>query len=142
MAEAIFRDMVNQRGLGDKIFIDSCGTANYHTGKPPHDGTKAILASNGISCAGQKASTLGKHHLKEFDALIAMDEENLANILKLQDENSTAWVKLLSDFVDGEWVSVPDPWYTGDFQETYELVTDGCEKLLDYILEEKLWKRC
>lgn len=68
-----------------------------------------------------------------YDFIIAMDEENLSDILKLRDKNTTACVKLLSDFVKGKWVSVPDPWHTGDFELTYKLVTEGCEGLLEQI---------
>ena len=134
MAEAIFRHMVNQKGLGDKIVVDSCGTAGYHIGKPPHAGTRKILDFNGISYVGIKASKLEKHHLKNFDGIVAMDEENLSDILKLRDKNATAWVKLLSDFVKDEWMGVPDPYYTGDFELTYRLVTDGCKMLLEDII--------
>ena len=138
MAEAIFRHMVNQRGLSDKIIIDSCGTAGYHIGKPPHQGTMKVLDSYGISYAGMKASKLERHHLNNFDGIVAMDEENLSDILNLRDKNAVAWVKLLSDFVKDTWVSVPDPYYTGDFELTYKLVTDGCKRLLENILEGDL----
>jgi len=134
MAEAIFRDMVLQSGLSDSVYVDSCGTSNYHIGKPPHVGTRKLLDSYGISYQGMKASRLEKRHLKEFDALIAMDEDNLADILRLKDKSDTAWVRLLSDFADGDWVSVPDPWFTGDFEETYRLVANGCERLLAHIM--------
>lgn len=133
MAEAIFRHMVAQKGLSEKIIVDSCGTAGYHIGKPPHPGTRKILDSYGISYTGMKASKLEKHHLKSFDGIVAMDEENLSDILKLRDKNAMAWVKLLSDFAKDKWVSVPDPYYTGDFELTYKLVTDGCRKLLEEI---------
>jgi len=135
MAEAIFRHMVNQKGLGDKIIIDSCGTAGYHIGKPPHAGTRKILDSYNISYTGMKASQLEIHYLNNFDGIVAMDEENLSDILKLRGRDAIAWVKLLSDFVKDEWVSVPDPYYTGDFELTYKLVTDGCKMLLESILE-------
>jgi protein-tyrosine phosphatase len=135
MAEAVFRHLVNEKGLSDKIFVDSCGTAGYHIGKPPHVGTKKILDSRGISYVGMKASKLEARHLKDFDGIVAMDEENLSDILRLREKNSTAWVKLLSDFVEENWVSVPDPYYTGDFELTYKLVTDGCKKLLENIIK-------
>ena len=138
MAEAIFRHMVGQRGLGDKITVDSCGTAGYHIGKPPHGGTRKILDSYGISYSGMKASQLEKRHLQNFDGIVAMDQANLSDILKLQNQNSTALVKLLSDFAKDKWVSVPDPYYTGDFELTYKLVTDGCEKLIENILQGEL----
>jgi len=133
MAEAIFRHLVKQKGLSDKIIVDSSGTGGYHIGKPPHTGTKKILDSYGIQYDGIKALKLEKRHLKEFDGIVAMDEENLSDILRLKDKSSTAWIKLLSDFSKGNWVSVPDPWYTGDFELTYELITEGCEMLLEHI---------
>jgi len=135
MSEAVFRHMVLQKGLSEKIIVASCGTAGYHIGKQPHAGTKKILDAHGISYAGMKASKLEKNHLKNFDGIVAMDEENLSDILKLREKNSTAWVKLLSDFAEDNWVFVPDPYYTGDFELTYRLVTDGCKKLLENILE-------
>jgi len=135
MAEAIFRHMVNQKGLNDKIIVDSCGTAGYHIGKPPHEGTRKILDFYGISYTGMKASKLERFHLNDFDGIVAMDEENLSDILTLRDNNSVAWVKLLSDFVKDKWISVPDPYYTGDFELTYKLVTRGCECLLKDIIK-------
>jgi len=135
MAEAIFRHMVKQKGLSDKIIVDSCGTAGYHIGKPPHEGTRKILDSYGISYAGMKASKLERLHLNNFDGIVAMDEENLSYILNLRDVNSVAWVKLLSDFAKDKWISVPDPYYTGDFELTYKLVTHGCKCLLEDIIK-------
>ena len=133
MAEAIFRDMVKQNGLENEISVDSCGTAGYHIGKPPHHETMEILKAHGISYKGIFAEQLKKQHLKTFDYIIAMDNENLSDILLLKDKNSTAQIKLLSDFVNGGWVSVPDPWYTGDFELTYKLIIQGCEMLLNYV---------
>jgi len=136
MAEAIFRHMVKEKGQQDRIIIDSSGTGGYHIGKPPHEGTKDILDQYGISYEGQKALKLEKKHLKEFDLVVAMDEENLKDINALKDKDSTAKVCLLSNFSAGKWVSVPDPWYTGNFNETYELVNEACGLLLDYILKD------
>jgi len=134
MAEAVFRNLVIQNGLQDSITVDSCGTGGHFAGAPPHNGTVKILKNHGILCKGIKASQLEKRHLKEFDFLVAMDTENLADIIKLKDDSDTANVRLLSDFVEGDWVSVPDPWLTGDFELTYELISKGCEMLLDHIL--------
>lgn len=139
MAEAVFRHMVLQKGLGDRIVVDSCGTADYHTGKPPHPSTREILEANGVSYDGIKASQLKRHHLDEFDGIVAMDEENLADIKGLGKKDSKAWVKLLSQFSKSEWISVPDPWYTGDFELTYRLVVEGCEGLLNDIISQWGW---
>ena len=132
MAEAVFRHLVEQNGLSGKITTASCGTAGYHIGKPPHPGTREILTRNGISHAGIKASQLNPRHFSEYDGFVAMDKSNLHDILQTQDKNSTAWAKLLSDFCEEKWGDVPDPWYTGDFEETYKLVTQGCKRLLKW----------
>jgi len=76
MAEAIFRHMVKQKGLSDKIIVDSCGTAGYHIGKPLHEGTRKTLDSYGISYIGMKSAKLESLHLNNFDGIVAMDEEN------------------------------------------------------------------
>ena len=133
MAEAVFRNMVCQKGLDNEMFVSSSGTSGWNTGEPPHKGTRKILSAHGIPYDGIKASKLEKRHLKEYDIIVAMDEENLADILSLKDKNTTACIKLLSDFVKGSWVSIPDPWHTGDFELTYKLVTEGCEGLLEHI---------
>ena len=133
MAEAVFRNMVNQKGLDNTISVSSSGTSGWNIDKPPHKGTKKNLNSNGIPYDGIRASKLEKQHLQVYDFIIAMDEENLSDILKLRDKNITACIKLLSDFAKGKWVSVPDPWHTGDFELTYKLVTEGCEGLLEHI---------
>ena len=140
MAEAIFRNMVIHKNLDNKIIVNSSGTSGWNIGKPPHKGTKEILDSHGIPYSGIKASKLEKQHLKEYDYIVAMDEENLSDILKLKDKSTTACIKMLSDFVKGNWVSVPDPWHTGDFELTYKLVTEGCEMLLKHIAENNFDK--
>ena len=134
-AEAVFCHLVAKKNLSNQIFADSGGTANYHIGKTAHEGTMGILKSYGIPYDG-KAMHFEARHLQEFDGIVAMDKENLSDILRLKDKNSKAWVKLLSDFSKGSWRDVPDPWYTGNFEQTYELILEGCEMLLEYIIEE------
>ena len=137
MAEAVFRHMVKLNGgLDNKVFVDSCGTGSYHIGKPPHEGTIKILNTHRISYEGIKASKLEKRHLNEFDYIIAMDKDNLSDILLLKNKNTTAKIHLLSDFVNGDWKDVPDPYYTGNFELTYKLISQGCEILLDHIRRE------
>lgn len=80
MAEAVMRDLVKKEGLEETIQIDSAGTGNWHTEKPPHEGTRRILEHHNISYEGQKARQLTKEDLSQYDYLIGMDNENIGNI--------------------------------------------------------------
>ena len=134
MAEAIFREKVKNEGLADRIKVDSAGTGDWHIGKPPHQGTREILKAKRISDEGLLARQIKASDLNDYDYIIAMDTENVKNIKKLSDDSSTVKIKRLLDFVDDPvLIDVPDPYYTGNFDEVYELINDGCERLLQEI---------
>jgi len=131
MAEAVFRDLVKKEGLDKIISIDSAGTGNWHVGEPPHEGTRNILTANEILHEGQTARQIKTKDLTEFDYIIGMDAENIGNMHKMAGQSETGMIARLMDFVpDNEFEDVPDPYFTGNFQEVYELVTAGCERLL------------
>lgn len=133
MAEAVMRDLVEKRGLSADIKVDSAGTSNWHAGEPPHKGTKAKLQEMGISTSGMTSRQLRTSDL-DFDYLVCMDASNVENtreMLRTDDKKVFRFLDLTSHKKD-----VPDPWYTGDFQETYDLCVEGCEALLDVILKE------
>lgn len=137
MAEAIFRDMVKREGLDAYIEVDSAGTGDWHVGKPPHEGTRRLLDSKQISYAGLVARQLTKEDLSTFDYILAMDENNLAHILKLQDEHTKAVITRLLDLNPNvAKKDVPDPYYTGNFDEVYDLLQEACKLLLDKIKAE------
>jgi protein-tyrosine phosphatase len=137
MAEAIFRDMVEKEGLQDKVTVDSAGTGDWHIGNPPHQGTREILKRYEISSEGLAARQITGKDLNEFDYIIGMDETNMENIGKLGQIPSHITVRRLLDFVElYENKDVPDPYYTGNFDEVYGLVKDGCAQLLQDIKEK------
>ncbi|KAA6447765.1 low molecular weight protein-tyrosine-phosphatase [Bacillus swezeyi] len=137
MAEAVFNDMLKKTGLGDQIQADSAGTGNWHVGKPPHEGTRTLLAEKKISCEGLYARQISKKDLEEFDYIIAMDAENAGNIRSLAGNQNKAVIRrLLDDVNDCHTEDVPDPYYTGNFEEVYELVAEGCRQLLTDIKKE------
>ncbi|EZP78494.1 protein tyrosine phosphatase [Parageobacillus genomosp. 1] len=138
MAEAVFRHLVKERGLEDKITVDSAGTGNWHVGEPPHEGTQLILKQNNIDFSGIRARQVDREDLQTFDYIIAMDAENVGNLRRLAGYNKTGFIGRLLDFVpDSEMADVPDPYYTGNFAQVYELIQKGCEHLLDTIIKEK-----
>lgn len=137
MAEAIFRDMVKKEGLEDKIQVDSAGTGHWHIGKPPHEGTQEILKKYKIDYEGLKARQVAKEDVSQFDYIIAMDAENLGNLRRLAGYEKTGFIGRLLDFVeDSKVADVPDPYFTGNFDEVYELVSKGCRGLLERIKKE------
>ena len=135
MAEAVMRDLVDKRGLTTKIKIDSAGTSNYHIGEPPHRGTKAKLQEYNISTSGMKARQLRSSDLEDFDYIVCMDASNVKNTIEMLRTESDAKVFRFLDLTSHK-KDVPDPWYTGDFQETYDLCVEGCEALLAKIEQE------
>lgn len=134
MAEAVFREEVKKRGLSHIIEVDSCGTASYHVGEPPHKGTQAKLRDYGISTEGMKARQLWASDFDNFDYLVAMDTSNVQNIEKALRKTGDKIFRFLD--VTEHQKDVPDPYYTGDFQETYDLVIDGCNALFAKIERE------
>ncbi|XID94451.1 low molecular weight protein-tyrosine-phosphatase [Paenibacillaceae bacterium WGS1546] len=131
MAEAVFRDRVAKAGLSDAVTVDSAGTGDWHLGKPPHQGTRELLDRYDISCDGMRARQLTAGDGREFDLIVAMDAQNERDIRsRLGLSPRAEIIRFLSLLPERNMEDVPDPYYTGNFEEVYELVEAGCEKLL------------
>ncbi|MGD6830874.1 low molecular weight protein-tyrosine-phosphatase [Sutcliffiella halmapala] len=137
MAEAVFKQLVENVGLQDRVEVDSAGTGDWHIGHPPHEGTRKLLDEKKISYQGMVARQVVKEDLSNYDYIIAMDSENLGNLRKMAGYDKTGFIGRLLDFVPASKINdVPDPYFTGNFDEVYSLVTEGCENLLNKIKEE------
>ncbi|USK59589.1 low molecular weight protein-tyrosine-phosphatase [Peribacillus asahii] len=132
MAEAIFRDLLEKEQLSDQITVDSAATSSWHIGSPPHKGTVTILKKYNISSAGLAGRQLQKEDFEKFEYIVGMDESNVANIYEMTGQPNHPKIIRLLDLTEHK-KDVPDPYYTGDFQETFDLVTDGCQALLEKI---------
>ncbi|MFC7393914.1 low molecular weight protein-tyrosine-phosphatase [Scopulibacillus cellulosilyticus] len=138
MAEAIFRDKVEKAGLTDKITVDSAGTGGWHIGEPPHKGTRKKLQELGISSQGLKGRQMTSQDLDQFDYIIGMDESNIENINKLAEQAPKANVRRLMDYINDMPVrDIPDPFFTGNFDEVHEMIDKGTDSLLEEICREK-----
>lgn len=138
MAESIFAHLVQAEGLQDQILVDSAGTGDWHVGQRPHKGTLGILDRYQLR-EGSRARTLAPADFQRFQYLVVMDRQNLANVQRAlaKGHTSETEVALLMSFAGQEGVhEVPDPYFTGDFEETYRLVTAGCAGLLQHIRNE------
>lgn len=134
MAEYVFRDMVEKKGLGDCFFVASSATSREEIGNPVHIGTRRILSQKGIDTLDKTAVQLKKEDYKDYDYLIGMDSRNLNNMRRMIGDDQDRKMYRLLDFTDHPR-DIADPWYTGDFEQTYEDVYEGCEKLLESIYD-------
>ncbi|QKS71003.1 low molecular weight phosphotyrosine protein phosphatase [Paenalkalicoccus suaedae] len=135
MAEAIFRKRIYEKELTDHISVESAGTASWHEGKPPHEGTRQILDQHTISYNGQTARGVREADY-QADYLVVMDNSNLEDVKNGRNHVANAF-RLLDLVSEIENKDVPDPYFTGDFEETFSLINEGCERLLAKIIREK-----
>ncbi len=133
MAEFLFKDMVKKRGISGDFEIASAATSTEELGNPVHYGTRKKLAEYGISVAGKTARQMTKADYVHYDYLIAMDRNNLRNMKRFVGDDSENKVSLLLDYAGRKGESIADPWYTGDFDETYSDVHAGLVGLLKHL---------
>jgi protein-tyrosine phosphatase len=137
MAEAVFARLVDEAGLAGEIEADSAGTAGWHAGEPADRRTLAVLRRHDIPYAG-RSRQIQPQDLKRFDLVIAMDGDNLADLLFLDRERSlNGKLHRLMDFAPpGHPKDVPDPYYNGQFDLVYDLVDAGSRGLLAHLRKE------
>ena len=135
MAEFVFRDLVQKRGLGERFSVASAATSTEELGNPVHPGTRRRLEREGISTYGTTAVQLCRRDYQKYDYLIGMEQRNLRGMLRILGEDPEGKVRRLLDFTDSPR-DIADPWYTGDFDRTYDDVLEGCQGLLAYLLAE------
>lgn len=132
MAEFVMKDMVRKAGLEDRFLIASKAARRDELGNDTHYGTKAKLRQMGVPFAKRRATLLDRSDYDAYDYLIGMDEENMRDMLRLFGGDPNGKIYKLLRFAD-EDRDVADPWYTGNFDETYEDVLKGCTALLRMI---------
>lgn len=132
MAEFVFRDLVEKRGLADRFSIESAATSNEEIGNPVHHGTVKRLAQEGIRCAGKHARRITAADYDTFDVIVGMDEANMRSMLRTWKNDPAGKVHKMMEFA-GATRDVADPWYTGDFDATYDDIYEGCLGLLGWL---------
>lgn len=137
MAEFIFRDMVERRGLSSQVIVASAATSMEEIGKSVHPGTRQVLDRLGISCADKRAVRMECRDYQEYDYLIGMDTHNIREMKRITGGDPNHKIYRLLDFTE-EPRDIEDPWYTGDFEQTYRDVERGCEALLAYLERESI----
>lgn len=130
MAEFVMKDLIKKAGID--AFVASAATSTEEIGNPVHRGTRAKLGEYGISTEGKYAVQLTKADYEKYDYIVGMDSYNIRNILRIIGSDPEGKVSKLLSFA-GDGGDIADPWYTGNFDDTYRDVLKGCKALLKII---------
>jgi protein-tyrosine phosphatase len=134
MAEFVMKELVRKAGREAEFLIESAATSTEEIGNEVYPPARRKLAEHGISCKGKTARQMTRRDYDRFDLLIGMDSWNLRNMTRICGGDPEGKIRMLMDFTphSGE---VADPWYTGDFEATWQDVLLGCQCLLDHALD-------
>ena len=129
MAEFVFKDMVKKAGRENEFYIDSAATSTEEIGNPMHYGTRTKLREEGIPFTDHRARQITIDDYNDWDLLICMDRNNLRNMQRILGEDTDDKMHFLLEYA-GLSRDIADPWYTGNFEQTYRDVVLGCRALL------------
>lgn len=132
MAEIVFKKMVKEKGLESEFFIDSAATTSEEVGNGIHYGTVNKLREEGIEFENHRARQITKADYEKFDYIIGMEERNVVDILRIVGEDREQKIYRLLDFTDKPR-DIADPWYTHNFDKTYQDIVEGCQALEKHI---------
>ena len=135
MAEFVMRDLVMKVGRANEFRIASAATTAEELDNPVHPGTRRVLAAHDIACVGKTARQVKRDEYKSWDLVVAMDDENVRDLMRLFRKDPEHKVRKLMEFAPDATPGVPardvaDPWYTGDFDATWADVYAGCQGIL------------
>lgn len=133
MAEFLLKDAVKKLGKEKEFFVASSATSSEEIESPVHYGTKRILDRLGISSSEKRAVRLNSADADKYDYFVGMDEANVRNMRRILGERAGGKIFLLMEFT-GKRKDVADPWYTGNFEETYRDISEGIDGFLKTVL--------
>ena len=133
MAESVMTYLVKQRHMDNQFYINSAATSREEIGNTPHHGTVRKLKEVGIPVVPHRATQMTAQDYKEYDYLIGMDTANIRNMNRIAGGDPEGKIYKLLTFA-GSGRDVADPWYTGDFDTTYNDVLEGCTAFLNKIM--------
>lgn len=134
MAQFVMQDMVNKLNMTDQFEIDSMATSTEEIGNRPHNGTIRKLNEVGVPIFEHRAQQMNKRDYDEWDYIIGMDQWNIKNINRIIGEDKDNKVSMLLDYTDNPR-DIADPWYTGNFDKTYDDIVEGLDAFLEYVLK-------
>ncbi|MDE6407829.1 MAG: low molecular weight phosphotyrosine protein phosphatase [Anaeroplasmataceae bacterium] len=131
MAEFLFKDYVRKKNKDALFCVESAATSSEEIGNPVHYGTKKILNALGIDCSKKRARRIRLEDINEYDFIIGMDQYNISNLIRFFGTKEKIFSLL--DFANLHQ-DISDPWYTGNFQKTYEDICIGIEAFYQYLV--------
>ena len=129
------KDLVKKKGIEGKFYIASAATSTEEIGNPVYPPARRKLAQVGIRTDGKTARQMTMQDYDKFDYLIGMEDVNVRNMLRITGGDPGRKIGRLLDYT-GRPGNIADPWYTGNFDETYNDVLKGCESLIEYLKKE------
>ena len=133
MAEFVMKELVKEAGVADRFEIASAATSTEEIGNPVYPPARRKLAEHGIRCDGKRARQMTRADYQKYDLLIGMDTWNIRNMQRMCGGDREGKIRMLMDYT-GRPRAVADPWYTGDFDATWDDVSEGCRALLEQLL--------
>ena len=130
-AELILRDLLRRCSLGQDYEVASAATSSEELGNPVYPPMRRVLAAHGLDCAGKTARKIHRSDYGQFDLLIGMDEENLWNMRRLFHGDAAGKMHNMLEYAGRPHDAVADPWYTRDFERTWDDVEEACRGLLE-----------
>lgn len=137
MAEFVLKEKLKNLNLSSKVIVESRATSYEEQGNNMHYGTKEVLSKNNIPYTNHKATRLEKDDYDKFDYFICMDSSNIRNTIRIIGEDQYNKVFRLLDITELKR-DVLDPWYTGDFNTTYNDINIGTDKIIELLQNNKL----
>ena len=132
MCEYMMKDLVKRKGIADEFYIESAATSTEEIGNGVYPPAKRKLASVGISCNEKRARQLTKADYSKFDYIIGMEDLNMRYMLRILGSDPDGKLYNLLDFTDHPR-AIADPWYTGDFDQTYDDIVEGLDGFLNFL---------
>ena len=136
MAEAVFRHMLEERGLGERFAVDSAAVSAEEIGNPVYPEANRTLVAHGLPASNHHAWQLTRADYDRYDFFIGMDQENIYRMRQIFGGDSQRKVGLLLAYTEHPR-EVEDPWYTGRFDRVFDLITQGCQALLETLLADE-----
>ena len=124
------KDLVRKRRMESRFEIASAATSREEIGNPVYPPARRKLSENGIACAGHRARQMMKTEYDDYDLIVCMDRNNIRNALRITGGDPQGKIVQLLDYAGRPGEEVADPWYTGDFEATWDDIASGCEGLL------------
>jgi protein-tyrosine phosphatase len=138
LAEGILKKKISERGLTKKLIVDSAGTSNYHLDELPDSRTMEIAGNNNIQLE-HVGRQIQKKDFEDFDYIVAMDQYNFEDLIRIQNTEGKAQLVLMRNYDDqGKGEDVPDPYYGGNtgFQNVFDILNRSIDNFLDKLIEE------